>query len=310
MTESSTRIWTGDGLTETEFSAIIEKLRNLRQFDLGQYKDRCVRRRIAKRLRACEVIDFASYLKRLDFDRDELDTLLATISIHVSQFFRNPDTFRIIEQKILPSLCRQARAAGRSKLSFWSAGCAAGEEPYSLALLVDDLAADDLEIRILATDVSEPVLEEARTGLFDISRMKEIQASVKDKYFRADGQRFRLIEAVQNLVDFRRHDVMTDSDYPAVDLILCRNVLIYFSRPERERVLQRFAAALPPGGVLILGRSETITGEIRHYFKSEFPVERIYRRTAEPIKLPVPEGTAAGPGSRLTTTGKEQNHAY
>ena len=97
-------------------------------------------------------------------DRDELDTLLATISIHVSQFFRNPDTFRILEQKILPDLCRQARADGRTELTLWSAGCATGEEPYSLALLVDDLAATDLDIRILATDISEPVLEIARSG--------------------------------------------------------------------------------------------------------------------------------------------------
>ena len=148
MTESSTQIWTGDGLTDAEFSAIIERLRNLRQFDLGQYKDRCVRRRIARRLRACKVADFATYLKHLDVDRNELDTLLATISIHVSQFFRNPDTFRIIEQKILPNLCHQARAAGRNKLTLWSAGCATGEEPYSLALMVDDLSADDLEVRV------------------------------------------------------------------------------------------------------------------------------------------------------------------
>jgi chemotaxis protein methyltransferase CheR len=296
------RIWTGDGLTDAEFSAIIERLRNLRQFDLDQYKDRCVRRRIAKRLRACKVSDFASYLKRLEIDRQELDTLLATISIHVSQFFRNPDTFRVIEQKILPDLCRRARAAGQSKLTLWSAGCAAGEEPYSLALLVDDLSADDLEIRVLATDISEPVLETARTGLFDISRMKEVPLPVLDKYFRAEEQRYRLIEPVRNMVEFQPHNIMTDSDYPAADLILCRNVLIYFSRPEQERILRRFAAALPAHGVLVLGRSETITGDIRHYFKSEFPIERIYRRTEEPIELLDFENPAAEPGSRLMTT--------
>ena len=302
MTESSTQIWTGDGLTDAEFSAIIERLRNLHQFDLGQYKDRCVRRRIARRLRACKVADFATYLKHLDVDRNELDTLLATISIHVSQFFRNPDTFRIIEQKTLPNLCRQARAAGRNKLTLWSAGCATGEEPYSLALMVDDLSAADLDIGVLATDMSKPVLESARTALFEISRMKEVPSAVRDKYFRAEGRRYRLIEPIQSLVEFRHHNIMTDSDYPAAELILCRNVLIYFSRSEQEKILLRFAAALPPDGVLILGRSETIPGEIRHYFKSEFPVERIYRRTAEPIKLPDFAGPVAEPASRLTTT--------
>jgi chemotaxis protein methyltransferase CheR len=302
MTESSMRIWTGDSLTDAEFSAIIERLRNLRQFDLDQYKDRCVKRRIAKRLRACKVSDFDSYLKRLEIDRQELDTLLATISIHVSQFFRNPDTFRVIEQKILPDLCRRARAAGHSKLTLWSAGCAAGEEAYSLALLVDDLSADDLEIRVLATDISEPVLETARTGLFDISRMKEVPSPVLDKYFRAEEQRYRLIEPVRNMVEFQPHNIMTESDYPAAELILCRNVLIYFSRPEQERILRRFAAALPAHGALVLGRSETITGDIRHYFQSEFPMERIYRRTEEPIELLGFENPGAETVSRLMTT--------
>jgi len=243
------------------------------------------------------VSDFASYLKRLEIDRNELDSLLATISIHVSQFFRNPDTFRVIEQKILPDLCRRARAAARGKLTLWSAGCAAGEEPYSLALMVDDLSADDLEILVLATDISEPVLETARTGLFDISRMKEIPSPVVDKYFRAEGPHYRLIEPVRKLVEFQHHNIMTDSDYPVADLILCRNVLIYFSRAEQERILLRFAAALPPHGVLVLGRSETMTGENRRYFKSEFPRERIYRRTDEPIALPGFENQATQPGS-------------
>lgn len=302
MTKSSTQIWTGDSITDADFSAIVAKLRTLCQFDLGQYKDRYVRRRIAKRLRACKVTDFDAYLKRLEIDRHERDTLLATISIHISHFFRNPDTFRIIEQKILPRLCREARAAGRQQLTLWSAGCAAGEEPYSLGLLVDDLAAADLDIRILATDVSEPVLEAARTALFDGTRMQEVPPDVRDKYFRAEEQRYRLIESVQKLVEFRSHDIVTECAYPVADLILCRNVLIYFSRSEQEKILLRFAAALPAGGVLILGRSETITGETRHYFNSEFPVERIYRRNSEPAGQTVLEGAAAKPCSRLATT--------
>ena len=287
MTEPTTQTWTGDDLSDAEFTAITEILRDRRQFDLGQYKDRCIRRRIAKRLRLCKVTDFASYLKRLEIDRDELDTLLATISIHVSQFFRNPDTFRILEQKILPDLCRQARAAGRTKLTLWSAGCATGEEPYSLALLVDDLAATDLDIRILATDISEPVLEIARSGYFEATRMKEVPPEVLEKYFRVENRRYQLIQRVRDKVEFMRHNIMTASDYPAVDLVLCRNVLIYFTRSEQERILSRFATALPKHGALVLGRSETMADNIRCYYHSEFPVERIYRRTAEPVTAPV-----------------------
>ncbi len=283
MTEPTTQLWTGEDLSDAEYTAITEILRDRRQFDLGQYKDRCIRRRIAKRLRLCKVTDFCSYLKKLEMDRDELDTLLASISIHVSQFFRNPDTFLILEQKILPDLCRRARKAGRTELTLWSAGCATGEEPYSLALLVDDLAATDLDIRILATDVSEPVLEIARTGDFDGLRMKEVPTEVLEKYFQMNNGRYQLIERVRDKVEFLRHNIMTANDYPAADLILCRNVLIYFTRPEQERILSRFATALPEYGALVLGRSETMAENIRNYYHSEFPVERVYRRTAEPV---------------------------
>jgi chemotaxis protein methyltransferase CheR len=284
MTEPASHTWTGDDLSDDEFAAITELLRERRQFDLGQYKDRCIRRRIAKRLRVCRVASVASYLKRLEIDREELDTLMATISIHVSQFFRNPDTYRILEQKILPDLCRRAQTAGRTELTLWSAGCATGEEPYSLALMVDDMASD-LSINILATDVSEAVLKTARCGTFEAQRLKEVPPAVLDKYFHADNGHYQIIERVRERVVFQQHNIMTDSVYPSADLILCRNVMIYFTREEQERILSRFAETLPINGALVLGRSETMTGNIRSYFQSEFPVERVYRRTPESVTV-------------------------
>ncbi len=288
MTDSEARIWTGEDLSDDELAAITELLRSRRQFDLDQYKDRCIRRRIAKRLRVCKAVSFAAYLKRLEVDRDELDTLLATISIHVSQFFRNLDTFRILEQKIIPDLCKRARLAGRKEVTLWSAGCASGEEPYSLALLVDDLAERDLKFKILATDISEPVLETARYGSYEASRLREIPPVALDKYFRAgETGHYEIVQHIRDNVEFIRHNIMTDSDYPEADLILCRNVMIYFTRAEQERILSRFATALPEDGVLVLGRSETMTGSVRNYYQSEFPVERVYRRTAVPVTGPV-----------------------
>jgi chemotaxis protein methyltransferase CheR len=279
-------MWSGDDLSDSEFGAITELLRRLRQFDLEQYKDRCIRRRIAKRLRCCRVATVDAYLQRLQTDQDELDKLLATISIHVSHFFRNLDTFRILELKILPELCRRARVSGRNRLTLWSAGCASGEEAYSLALLIDDLAANDLDIRILATDISQPVLDTAQIGVFDAVRLKEVPRAVIDKYFLEVAGRYQIIEGIRNKVEFLRHDMIAAEDYPAADLILCRNVLIYFTRSEQERILTRFAEALPEHGVLVLGRSESITGNTRAYFQSEIPLERVYLRTAETIAGP------------------------
>ena len=223
------------------------------------------------------------YLERLAGDEDELDALLATLSIHVSQFFRNPDTFLALERHVLPDLCRRARAAGRGALRLWSVGCAGGEEPYSLALLVDELRPAGLEISILATDVSEPVLDTARDALFDPARLLEVPPAVRDRYFAGEQGRFRLDARVRAMVRFERHNVMTATEFPPADLILCRNVLIYFTREEQARILARFAAALPEGGALVLGRAETLVGPERQLFRAEFPAERIYRRTATPV---------------------------
>jgi chemotaxis protein methyltransferase CheR len=287
MTEPTPQQWTGEDLSDREFTAIKELLRDRRQFDLGQYKDRCIRRRIAKRLRLCKVTNIASYLSQLERDDNELDTLLATVSVHVSHFFRNPDTFRILEQKILPELCQRVRAVGRTELTLWSAGCASGEEPYSLALLVDALDETGLDIRILATDISEAVLEKARTGDFEANRMQEIPPAGIEQYFHAKNGRYRLIKRVRDKVEFLRHNIMTAREYPEADLILCRNVMIYFTREEQERILSRLAAALPEHGILVLGRSETMLDGMRCYYHPEFPVERVYSRTAQPVSVPV-----------------------
>lgn len=270
----------GDELPEAAFETIFEQLRSRRQFDVRVYKDRCVRRRIVKRMRTSGAGDVADYLERLAGDDDELDALIATLSIHVSHFFRNPDTFQILEEQVLPDLCRLARAAGREELRLWSVGCASGEEPYSLALLIDELAASGLVVSILATDVSPRVLEEAREAVYEPARLAEVPPAVLSRYFSVEGGRYRLSEKVRAMVRFERHNVMTAREFPVADLILCRNVLIYFTREEQARILARFAAALPEGGALVLGRAETLAGHERRLFRVEFPAERIYRRTA------------------------------
>jgi chemotaxis protein methyltransferase CheR len=273
----------GEELPDEVFEAILEQLRVRRQFDLGAYKDRCIRRRIAKRLRASGTGSVAGYLERLAVDDGELDALLATLSIHVSQFFRNPDTFQALERNVLPDLVRRAKLSGRNVLRLWSVGCAGGEEPYSLALLIDELAPSRLEVSILGTDVSAPVLEAAREGLFEPARLAEVPPAVITRYFSAEHGRYRLVDRVRSMVRFERHNVMTAAEFPQADLILCRNVLIYFTREEQARILARFAAAMPEGGALVLGRAETLTGVERRLFRTEFPMERIYRRTAHPV---------------------------
>lgn len=279
----------GEELSDAALGAITTLLRDRRQLDFAAYKDRCVRRRIIKRLRASGARDIDGYLVRLAGDEAELDALLATLSVHVSQFFRNPDTFSALAAQVLPDLCRLARAAGRRELQLWSVGCASGEEAYSLALLVDELAPAGLEVSIVGTDVSASILAAARAGSYGPARLTEVPPAVLARYFIREGSSYRLIERVRAMVRFERHDVLTATAFPAADLILCRNVLIYFTRQEQARILTRFAAALPEGGVLVLGRAETMVGTVRQLFHTELTTERIYRRKAGATPEPAPD---------------------
>jgi len=268
----------GSEFPEAEFEEICRILKSKRGFDLAMYKDSCIKRRIATRVRARGFNEAAPYLALLGRDEAELDALLAALTIHVTQFFRNPSTFALLERQVLPELFARLRAAGRKRVRLWSVGCASGEEPYSLALLVRELAPAAMEVSILGTDVSEAVLDCARQGLYDVQRLVEVPAAVRERNFIPEGRRFRLAEPVRRLVRFERHNMLTAPAYPQADLIVCRNVMIYFSREEQEKILQRFAAALPAGGILVLGKAEMLLGESRQLFVAECAAERVYRR--------------------------------
>jgi len=268
----------GSEFPDAEFEQLCRILLAKRGFDLGRYKDRCIKRRIATRVRARGFSVAAPYVELLQRDETEVDALLAALTIHVSQFFRNPSMFALLERQILPELLQQARAEGRRRVKLWSVGCSSGEEPYSLALLLHELAPAEMEIDILGTDISAAILESARQGLYEPQRLNEVPAAVRERYFSPEGRGFRLAQEIRSMVRFERQNVLGDAAYPRVDLIICRNVMIYFSREEQENILQRFAAALPVGGVLVLGKAEMLLGASRQLFAAASGAERIYRR--------------------------------
>jgi len=268
----------GTDFTDEDFREVVSILQSRRAFDLGSYKDRCIKRRIASRVRAKGLSSSAHYVELLDSDEDEIDALLAVLTIHVSQFFRNPSTYRVLEEKVLPELIANIRKSEQKELTLWSVGCSSGEEPYSLALLLHEMQLDDIEVRILGTDISLPILDRAQLGEYDAQRLSEVPEAVRERYFeRIESTRFRLNKEIRSQVSFRQHDVLKEMDYPSADLVLCRNVMIYFSREEQSKILERFARALGPDRFLVLGRAETLVGSARHIFRSEYPVERIYR---------------------------------
>lgn len=249
-----------------------------RRFRLDGYKDKCVRRRISIRIRATHSASADAYCALLQTSEAELDRLLKVLTIHVSQFYRNPPTFEKLKQDVLPVLMRLRRQEGRS-LKVWSVGCAGGEEPYTLAMVLRDLmpAVAGIDIELLATDIDTSVLDAARQGSYVEERLADLPQSLRDAYFTLHEGRYRLSREIVQMVSFRQADIFNTDAYEECDLILCRNVLIYFERAQQERIIRNFARVLRPGGILVLGKSETLFGENRRLFHTICPVERVYR---------------------------------
>jgi len=262
------------------FEIIRRTLKSIKGFNLDIYKEQCIRRRIAIRIRATHCATAEEYGELLRRNTDEMDLLLKVLTIHVSQFFRNPLTFEKLRTEIIPYLLKVRGPTGRERLTFWSVGCASGEEPYTLALILKasfPAEAARERVFILATDVDATILNVARLGVYGEERLPEAPDAIKQRWFRRENGKYHLLPEIKEMVDFKQSDLSCRDSFPESDLILCRNVLIYFERRQQEKILNGFADVLGKDGILVLGKSETLFGEIRTRFQTVCPVERIYR---------------------------------
>lgn len=260
-----------------EIGLILEMRRN---FSMSVYKDRCMKRRIAIRMRSCCCSDAAEYCNLLRQSDHELDLLKKNLTIHVSQFFRNPSMFEKLQNSVIPYLLQSA-AAWENRLKFWSLGCAAGEEAYSLGIILQEhFAGDMLEtpVEIHGFDVDPGILQAAEQAVYNQDRLNDLPEQLKEKYFVPKGVNVQLCEHIRSMVKFHQRNIVDVEAFEPCHLVLCRNTLIYFTRPDQEKILRGIARILPSGGILVLGKSETLVGEVRGFFKALCPVERIYRR--------------------------------
>lgn len=267
-------------ISDDAFELIRSTLENKRGFNLDIYKDKCIRRRIAIRVRATHCRTAEEYGELLRGKTEEPDLLLKVLTIHVSQFFRNPPTFEKLKTEIIPYLLERRNTEGLGPLTFWSVGCASGEEPYSLALILKEFfpkEASKERVAILATDVDAHILEAARLGIYGEERLAEVPELCRERWFREQGGRYHLLPEIKEMADFEKRDLSDRETFPKCDLILCRNVLIYFERRHQEKILNGFADVLGRGGILVMGKSETLFGAIRSRFQTVCPVERIYK---------------------------------
>jgi len=268
---------------DAAFPALAQKISAGVGLTLDVYKDKCIRRRIAVRMRACGVQTYADYGAMLDRSPAELERLRDALTINVTRFYRNADTWNALRTGVIPALCEREPA----ELRVWSAGCASGEEAYTLALLFADAFTEQrrpdrlARFGIDATDIDRGSLERARQARYRDEALAEMPAAYTARYFtRTDG--YHEVDArLRERVDIRSHDLTRDPPFRRrYHLILCRNVVIYFDRPTQERLFECFADALLPGGYLVLGKVETLLGPARGRFAVVDARERVFQRAA------------------------------
>jgi chemotaxis methyl-accepting protein methylase len=263
------------------FLALMDKITRDRGFQCSSYKDKCLRRRVAVRMRAKGTVSHSEYAGILDADPREYDRLVRSLTINVTKFFRNWDTFSAIQQKVVPALWER----GERELRVWSAGCASGEEPYSLAILVHKHAAEQRQlprlgsVSIVGTDIDTHSLGDAESAAYGETALGDTPAALRRNYFSETGGLFTLLPDVRRLVKFRCGDLLrARPPFENIHLIACRNVVIYFEREAQDALFAEFHRALAPGGFLVLGKVETLLGAARGLFSPVNARERIFRK--------------------------------
>ena len=195
---------------------------------------------------------YGKFLELLNNDREIYRRFLDHLTINVSEFFRNNQQWQVLEKEIMPMLINE-----RSGLKIWSAGCSTGEEAYSLAIMCREKGIH-LHDRILATDLDQEVLAKAQQGLYSIKAVEGIPQPLRERYFRREDNQYRVVDEIRRMVRFERHDLLRDWFTPDQDLILCRNVVIYFTEETKQNLYKKFTAALRPAGVIFIGSTEQI----------------------------------------------------
>jgi two-component system CheB/CheR fusion protein len=245
--------------TDPRFEALLVHLNEARGFDFTGYKRSSLMRRVNRRMSQVGIDDYVDYIDYLQVHPDEFTTLFNTILINVTAFFRDPDAWDLLRTGVLPALL--ASKPADAPIRVWSAGCASGEEAYTLAMVLAELLGTDGlrdRVKIYATDVDEEQLGEARLAMYSDRDLQTVPAELIGKYFEPVGGRRTFRKDLRRSVIFGRNDLVQDAPISRIDLLTCRNTLMYFNAETQARILSRFHFALAEGGVLFLGKAEML----------------------------------------------------
>jgi two-component system CheB/CheR fusion protein len=272
-------------------------VRDQRGFDFTSYKRGTLCRRISRRMQDVNVDDFDDYRDFLEVHPDEFHLLFDTILINVTSFFRDPPAWNFVAEEVIPRMLDLRRADDTIRV--WCAGCASGEEAYTIGmLLADALGADFVDqVKIYATDIDEDALSQARHGTYPVQRLHPVPEGLRDKYFTySDGDsQAAVIPELRRVAVFGRHDLIEDSPISRLDLLICRNTLMYFNRETQDRTLSRFHFALKANGVMFLGRAEMLLAH-GDLFTPIQVKHRLFAKLSVPVQLgpPIPAQAYSG----------------
>lgn len=254
-----------------EYEDFKKAILQLTKVDLNAYKEQQMKRRILSLIAKHKLPGFEEYVQALKKDKEMYEEFLNYFTINVSEFYRNPDQWDMMDKQVIPELIDRF---GKN-LKIWSAACSTGDEPYSLVMAFSKHIPLN-QIKIYATDIDKQVIEKAKVGLYAEKSIASVPKDLKSKYFENVGGAYQISDEIKSRVTFKDHNLILNDYQKGYDFIVCRNVLIYFTEEAKDAVFKKFYEALKPGGVLFIGSTEQITNysNIGYIRKSSFYYEK------------------------------------
>jgi chemotaxis protein methyltransferase CheR len=238
---------------DEDFALFVKKIKEFTTIDLNQYKEAQMRRSLTTLRTKKGFSTFVAFYDAISKDKNLLYEFLDRMTINVSEFWRNANRWEILEKKFIPEMLQQNR-----KIKCWSAACSTGEEPYTLAMIIAETRGGLQDIQLSATDIDDGALEKARAGTYLDRSIRDVPANYLKKYFKQNGIMYNVTADLKAAVKYQKQNLLLDKFEINHDLIVCRNVMIYFTEEAKHLLYQKFAQALKPGGILFVGSTEQI----------------------------------------------------
>ncbi|MEF2964353.1 protein-glutamate O-methyltransferase CheR [Paenibacillus sp. M1] len=243
---------TAPGAADSDYTGFIQSIKKSTGIDLAQYKEAQMKRRLTTLRNKNGYSSFDAFYHAMMQDKKLFYEFLDKMTINVSEFWRNPNRWEVLRDSVLPGI-----AAGKPRLRIWSAACSTGEEPYTLSMILADKGLLN-NTYLLATDIDEGALSKAAEALYLERSLKDVPPDVAKRYFKQEGAMFRFDASLKKAVTFKKQNLLLDTFEDNFDLIVCRNVMIYFTEEAKHALYHKFAGALRPGGILFVGSTEQI----------------------------------------------------